>query len=149
MSRTLLAGGIGALLVFVWGEWLAAGQPSKEPPKSTEKDTPAAESTRTKLLKTKVVADFKVAVSVGEILKDFAEQVDRKSGQPVMWAYGAGFPYSQKLVFACECELDKALDELFTKVGKSGYIVIASQGNKYDGWVWLTSGDERGRAKPK
>lgn len=149
MSQMFLAGVAGALLALFGGEVLTKAQPPKEPPTSSEKDTPAANTTRTKLLKAKVKVDYKTAIPVGEILKEFAEQVDRQAGQPVMWAYGSGFPYNQKVVFACNSELDQALDELFRKVGKAGYIVIANDGNKYDGWVWLTAGDERGRQKSK
>ena len=43
--------------------------------------------------------------------------------------------------------LDVVLDELFTKVGTLGYVVVSKEGNKYDGWVLLTTGGERGYEK--
>jgi len=67
---------------------------SKEAPKSTGKETPS-DITRTKLLKTKVTGSFK-DVRLGDILKEFADQVDTKGDQPVMWSYGTGFPFAQK-----------------------------------------------------
>jgi hypothetical protein len=153
--RTVLVMGLAAALLTGVGAGVSSAgqapkQPPKEPPRSSPKDTPAAELTRTKLLKTPVTVGFANAVPLGEVLKEFAKQVDDASGEPVMWAYGAGFPHSQKVLFACKnMPLDAALDELFTKVGKAGYIVIASEGNKYDGWVWLTNAGERGREKGK
>ena len=136
-----------ALLAVVGSGVLLARQAPKQPPKSSAKDTPAATTTRARLLKTPVTGDFK-DVRLGDILKEFADQVERKAEQPVMWAYGTGFPYSQKVTFACkDTELEAALDQLFTKVGKPGYIVISKQGDKYDGWVWLTNTGERGREK--
>jgi hypothetical protein len=147
MRVTVLA----AFAAVVGMGFSVAGQapkdPPKEPPKSSAKDTPAAATTRAKLLKTPVTGNFK-DVRLGDILKEFAAQVDMKGEQPVMWAYGAGFPYSQKFTFACkDTPLDAALDGLFAKVGKLGYVVVSKDGDKYDGWVWLTTGGERGWEK--
>src|ERR1700721_898636 len=76
---------------------------SKDTPKEAPKNTPkvsAAEFTRTRLLKTKVTGSFQ-DVRIGDILKEFADQVDTKGDQPVFWAYGTGFPFSQKVSFNC------------------------------------------------
>src|SRR5262245_16717600 len=151
MRAVPFMGVTAAVVVFLGGGFSPAGQAPKEtpkePPKSSAKDTPAAANTRTKLLKTPVTGDFK-DVRVGDILKEFAAQVDMKGDRPVMWAYGDGFPYSQKVTFACkDTALETALDQLFTKLGKAGYIVISKEGDKYDGWVWLTNTGERGREK--
>jgi hypothetical protein len=121
----------------------------KDAPKEDAKDTPAAELTRTKLLKVKVTAAF-TDERVGEILKEFAHLVDTKADQPVMWAYGENFPFSQKVTFSIKDKpLDVALDQLLTKVGDgAGYVVVSKDGDKYDGWVRLTTAGERGYDAP-
>jgi hypothetical protein len=119
----------------------------KEAPTATEKET-AAQITRTKLLKAKVSGKYK-EVRLGDILKEFANQVDMQGDQPVMWAYGPGFPYSQKVTYSCEdLALDTVLDQLLTKAdGGLGYVVVSKEGDKYDGWVRLTTTGERGLEK--
>lgn len=118
---------------------------SKDGPKVTGKETPPGEVTRTKLLKTKVSGSFK-DVRIGEILKEFADQVDGKADQPVMWAYGSGFPFDRKVNYECKDKpLEDVLDQLLTKAGKDlGYVVVEKEGDKYDGWVRLTTTGERG-----
>ncbi|HEV3439293.1 MAG TPA: hypothetical protein VG122_18145 [Gemmata sp.] len=141
------------VVVIVGGdEFSVAGQtskdkikdPPKEAPKSTGKETPS-DITRTKLLKTKVTRSFKDE-RLGDILKEFADQVDAKGDQPVMWSYGTGFPFAQRITFACKDKpLDVVLDQLLTKAGGGlGYVVVSKEGDKYDGWVRLTTTGERG-----
>ena len=121
----------------------------KETPKTSGKDTPAAALTRTKLLKVKVTGAFKDE-RVGDILKEFAHLVDTTADQPVMWAYGANFPFSQKVTFSVKDKpLDVALDQLLTKLGdNAGYVVVSKDADKYDGWVRLTTTGERGHEPP-
>lgn len=117
--------------------------------KRESKDTPAAELTRTTLLKVKVGGMFK-DVRLGDILKEFAAQVEMKVEQPLMWSYAAGFPFAKKVSFtAKEQPLDSALDELLSQAGGGlGYVVVARDGDKYDGWVRLTTMGERGIELP-
>jgi hypothetical protein len=152
--RTVLLAGLIAGVVAVAGDALSvvAQTPKdtpKEPAKSAVKDTAAAEFTRTKLLKTKVACDF-TNTRLGEILKELAAQVDMKSDQPVMWAYGPGFPFVQKVTFKVKDKpLDVVLDQLLSKAGGGlGYFVVSKDGDKYDGWVRLTSNGERGFEPP-
>lgn len=106
-------------------------------------DTPAAERTRTKLLKAKVDCDFK-EVSLRDALKEFAHQVDTKLERPVMWTYADAKAGSLKITFRCNDKpLEEALDELFTPL-KLGYFVISEGDHPRDGWVRITRGSERG-----
>ena len=66
-----------------------------ELPKSTGKDSAAADATRAKLLKGKVTGEF-TDTRIGDILKEFAAQVDMKLDQPVMWTYGTGLSLQQE-----------------------------------------------------
>ena len=108
--------------------------------------TPAAELTLSKALKAKVSGDF-TNVRLGDVLKDFADQADMKSDLLVLWAYGEGFPYAQKVTYRCKDKpLEAALDELFRKAGGLGYVVVSKEGDRRDGWVMLTTTGERGVA---
>lgn len=64
----------------------------------------------------------------------------------VLWTYGPGFPYSQKVTYACKDRpIDVALDELLTKAGGGlGYVIVSKDGDRHDGWVQLTATGERG-----
>src|SRR5205814_1145442 len=106
LSAALFAGALGP-----WGTSVAARQKDekkddKGAAKDAEKPTPAAELTRTKALKAKVTADFK-NVRLGDVLKEFAAQVDMRTDAQVLWSYGKDFPYAQKVTYACK---DKPLE---------------------------------------
>ncbi len=136
---------IAAALVI---ELLLAGSLAAQPdgaPLSPDKDSPAAERTRSRLLKARVTVDFKSG-SVRDLLKEFAAQVEMQTERPVMWTYADGVPAGEPVAFACKDRpLDEALDELFTKQ-KLGYVVISDDDGPRDGWVRITKGSERGFA---
>lgn len=129
----------------------AAGAPQKDEKKEAKTEpaklTPAAEQTLSKALKAKVSGDF-TGVRLGDVLKLFADQVDMKADLTILWAYGEGFPYAQKVTYRCQDKpLEAALDELFQKAGGLGYVVVSKDGDRRDGWVMLTTTGERGVEK--
>ena len=67
-----------------------------------------------------------------------------------MWTYGPGFPFAKKVSFTAKDKpLETALDELLSQAGDGlGYVVVAKDGDKYDGWVRLTTTGERGMESP-
>jgi hypothetical protein len=138
-----------ALVIFVlsvstFGVSPSWAQPQPKEAKEALKETAAATLTRARLLKVPVSGIFTDA-RLGDVLKEFAAQVEMRADVPVLWTYAAGFPYAQKVTYNCENKpLEEALDELFTKLGKPGYVVVSKDGDKYDGWVRLTIGGERG-----
>src|SRR5437762_13385731 len=103
VSRGLIAVGIAVVLGVVPAAGQGPKDAPKEPAKAAAKDTPAAEFTRTKLLKAKVTGSFTDA-RLGDILKEFAAQVEVKTDEPVMWAYGTGLPFDRKVTFAVKNE---------------------------------------------
>jgi hypothetical protein len=149
MRALFLAGLAAGFLAVAGGGISPATQPPKEPSKAAAKDTPAADFTRAKLLKVKVTGEF-ADVRLGEILKEFAAQTEMKTDEPVMWAYGANFPFARKVTFVVQDKpLEVALDQLLTKAGGGlGYVVVSKDGDKYDGWVRLTTTGERGFEPP-
>jgi hypothetical protein len=141
-----------ASAALLWGSaaWAQpAPQEGKKDVKETEKVTPAAELTRTKSLKAKMSVSFTDA-RLGDVLKEFAAQVDMKADLQLLWAYGPDFPFAKKVNYACKDKpLEAALDELFKKNGGLGYIVVSKDGDKHDGWVLMTTTGERGAEKPE
>lgn len=150
MRAVPFAGLFGALLALAATHHSPArAQAPKDAPKLVVKDTPAAEFTRTKALKVKVTAEF-TEVKLGEILKEFAHLAEEKTDEPLMLAYGDGFPFAKKVTLkVTNVTLEAAFDALFKKAGGTlGYVVVSKDGDKYDGWVRVTTTGERGVETP-
>jgi hypothetical protein len=120
-------------------------QPTKIDSQTDKKPSPAGELTRTKLLAVKVSGSFKDA-RIGDILKEFATQVEMKSDQPLLWTYGVGFPFEKRISFTIkEQPLEAILDQLLTQAGEgAGYVILSAKDDKHDGWIRLTIMGERG-----
>ncbi|MDW8242854.1 MAG: hypothetical protein RMJ88_06555 [Thermogemmata sp.] len=120
---------------------------------ANRKDTAAAERTRRTLATVKVSGRFTEA-RLGDILKEFAQQVEERIGEPVLWTYGPGFPAGLRLSLEIkEQPLEQALDVVLNAASKLsrqelGYIVLSLPDDKYDGWIRLTTSGERGREHP-
>jgi hypothetical protein len=144
LSAALIGGAFGL------PERLAATRQKDEPKEGMAepaKLTPAAELTLTKALKAKVSGQF-TDVRLGDILKEFAAQVEMSAEVILLWTYGKDFPYAQKVTYSCKSKpLEEALDELFKKAGTLGYVVVSKGGDRHDGWVLLTTTGERGAEK--
>jgi hypothetical protein len=114
--------------------------------KTAARDTPAADRTRTKLLRVKVSVAFQ-NVTLRDALKEFAAQVDMAAERPVMWTYGPEVPANTTVTYSCRDKpLEQALDELFKAHGL-GYVVVSKEDDRRNGWVRVTTGTERGYAK--
>lgn len=148
MSQALVVCLTIGLLTGV-GQGLAARhaappEASRAPPKSTA----AAEYTRTRLLTVSVTGMYQ-DVRLGDILKDFAGQIEMKADQPLLWSYGTAFPFAKRVSFSVkEQPLDRTLDKLLKQAGGLGYVVVSSEDDRYDGWVRLTTTGERGLEAP-
>jgi len=151
MRATVLFSALAALVAgnFAWSQPDPKDGKKEElkAAKEANKDTPAAAQTRTKLLKVKVTGNFS-DVRLGDVLKEFAAQVDMRTEMILMWTYGPGFPFDRKVTYSCKDKpLEDALDELLDRIGEPGYVVVSKEGDKYDGWVRLTNAGERGYEK--
>lgn len=137
-----------AVAVLCGGVLSAPATAQKDDKKDARSPTPAAELTRTKALKAKVTVAFTDA-RLGDVLKEFAAQIDMTADVQLMWAYGDGFPFAQKVTYSCKGKpLEAALDELFRKAGTLGYVVVSKDGDRRDGWILLTTTGERGSDVP-
>jgi hypothetical protein len=129
----------------------AARQDEKKDAKAapeTARQTAAAELTRTTALKAKMSVAF-TGARLGDVLKEFAAQADMRADVQILWTYGPGFPFDQKVTYSCKDKpLDVALDELFKKNGGLGYVVVSKEDDRHDGWILVTTNGERGFEKP-
>lgn len=142
--KRVLAVSVVVIAVLLEGpnQHVEAVQPATPTP---AKDSPAAERTRTQLLKVKVTGDFR-NVSLREALKELAAQVEMEAERPVMWTYPEAVPAGQPITYSCSNKpLDAVLDDVCTRL-KIGYVVISEDDHARDGWVRLTTGAERGFA---
>lgn len=116
------------------------------PPRAAAADTPAAERTRTQLLKLKVNLAAK-NVSLRELLKEIAAQVEMQAERPILWTYAPDVMAAQPVTYSCS---GKAVEEVLDELGKMtgiGYIVVSKDDHKHDGWIRITKGPERGFGK--
>jgi len=154
-----------AVMAFVPAGWAADPRGSttqatsnsggtSNPPSATQvRETPAAAETRQRLVQVKVQGSFSNA-RLGDILKEFAQQAEEQTGEPVLWTYASGFTAGIRIsVELKEQSLLEALDHVLTVASKAsqqnlGYVVVSLADHKHDGWIRLTTQGERGRELP-
>jgi hypothetical protein len=113
---------------------------------AADKDTSAAANTRTKLLKAKVAVDFKDEM-LDECLKEISRQTEEAGLGKLGATYDLGVSKNQRLTFAAKDKaVEDVLDGMFKKNGL-GYVVVSKDKDRYDGWLKVTKGDERGWPK--
>jgi hypothetical protein len=112
---------------------------------AAEKDTPAAANTRGKKLATKVSVDFQDQF-LKECFAEISRQLQDAGSGSVSVRYDIGVSMNQRVTFAAKDEtLEKVLDGMLKKNGL-GYIVVSKAGDRYDGWLLVKQGNERGYA---
>jgi hypothetical protein len=118
---------------------LILGVITADPPK----DTPSAAHTRTKKLKTKVTLEYKNEM-LREILADIAGQIENAGLNKLSVAYANGVNMNMRLsVNVKDKTVEEALEELL-KPAELGYVVVSKDKDRYDGWIRITKGNERG-----
>jgi hypothetical protein len=126
--------GVGAIL-FAVGAALAA-----------EKDTALAANTRAKKLTAKVTVEFKEEM-LSECVKELSRQIEEAGGGSLSASYDLGVSQNQRISYAGkEQTVAEVLDGMLKKPGL-GYIVVSKDKDRYDGWVKITRGEERGWPK--
>lgn len=106
-------------------------------------DTTLAKNTRTKLLKAKITVDFKE-----EMLRDILDEIKGQlndQGLPTLGVkFETGVSQNQRLTIKAENKpVEEILGEILA-VNKLGFIVVSKSGDRYDGWIEIRRGDERG-----
>jgi hypothetical protein len=110
---------------------------------AAEKDTALAANTRAKKLAAKITVDFKEEL-LSECLKEISRQIDDAGGGSLSATYDVGVSMNQRLTYAGkEQTVAEALDGMLKK-NSLGYHVVSKEKDRYDGWIKITRGNERG-----
>ncbi|MBN9516968.1 hypothetical protein J0H58_00385 [bacterium] len=127
---------VGVLAGLVLATAAASGQPSAT--------TPAAEHTRTKLLKVQLSVNFN-KMPLREALKEIAHLVNENTERPIFWTYAAdGAVPNVPVTYNCRDKaVDQILDDLFKQHGL-GFTILAGDDHPRDGWVRVGPGKDRG-----
>ena len=111
-----------------------------------EKDTKAAAATRTKRLQAKVSVAFD-DTPFKECLEDLKSQVEAAGGGNVSFKLEPGVSMNQKVTYSAKDKtVAVVLDAIFQKLGL-GYYVVSKEKDRYDGWIVIKPGKERGYAE--
>src|SRR5262245_8218236 len=112
---------------------------------AAEKDTPAAAKTRGKKLATKLTVDFPDQF-LKECFAEISKQLEDAGAGSLSVRYDVGVSMNQRVSFKAKDEpLEKVLDGMLKKNGL-GYVVVSKMGDRYDGWLLIKQGNERGYA---
>lgn len=107
------------------------------------KDTLGAAFTRTKKLKGKVEIDAKNESYV-DIIKEISAQLEEAKLGPLSLDFAVGVSKNTKTTYKCgKIPADEALDGLL-KTLDLGYVIISKDKDRYDGWLKLVKGANRG-----
>jgi hypothetical protein len=109
---------------------------------AAEKDTPAAAKTRKKLL-AKITVDFKDEM-LRECIAEISRQLEDAQAGSLSATYDTGVSQNQRLTFdAKDKSVADVLDGMLKK-NSLGYIVVSKDKDRYDGWIKIKQGNERG-----
>lgn len=113
---------------------------------AADKDTNLAANTRAKKLKAKVTVDFKDEM-LSECIKELSRQLEEAGAGSLSASYDTGVSQNQRLTFAAK---DKTVEDVLDgmlKRNSLGYVVVSKEKDRYDGWLKITRGNERGWPK--
>jgi len=110
---------------------------------AADKDTQLAANTRAKKLTAKVSVDFKDEM-LSECVKEISRQLEDQQLGSLSADYDLGVSRNQRLTYAGKDQtVAEVLDGMLKKNGL-GYHVVSKEKDRYDGWVRITRGNERG-----
>jgi TolA-binding protein len=109
---------------------------------AAEKDTPAAANTRKKLL-VKISVEFEDE-HLSECLKEIARQIEDTSGAKLSFFYDVGVSQNQRLTYSGKDQTVAEVLDGMLKKNSLGYIVYSKDKDRYDGFLKIKQGNERG-----
>jgi hypothetical protein len=113
---------------------------------AADKDTALATNTRAKKLTVKVTVDFKEEM-LDDCIKEISRQLEDAGLGSLSFHPGLGVSKNQRLSYSAKDQtVAEVLDGLLKKPGL-GYFVVSKDKDRYDGWIEITRGDERGWPK--
>jgi TolA-binding protein len=110
---------------------------------AAEKDTQGAAHTRAKKLTAKVTVDFKDEM-LDECVKEISRQLEGAGIGSLSAAYDTGVSKNQRVTFAAKDQTVAAVLDGIGKKNNLGYYVVSKEKDRYDGWIRITRGNERG-----
>jgi TolA-binding protein len=110
---------------------------------AVEKDTRLAANTRTKKLSAKVSVDFKEEM-LDECIKELSRQIDDAGGGSLSADYATGVSRNQRVTFDAKDQSVADVLDGICKKNSLGYFVVSKDKDRYDGWIRITRGSERG-----
>jgi hypothetical protein len=129
MRRACL--GLGALFLAAWTV-LAA-----------DKDTQLAANTRTKKLQTKITVEFQDQF-LKEAFAEISRQLEDAGAGSLSVKYDTGVSMNQRVAYKGAGQtVAEVLDGMLKRNGL-GYVVISKDKDRYDGWLLIKQGNERG-----
>jgi hypothetical protein len=117
---------------------------------AADKDTPAAANTRKKLL-VKISVEF-MDEHLSECLKEIARQIEDASGAKLSFFYDVGVSQNQRLTYSGKNQTVAEVLDGMLKKNSLGYIVYSKEKDRYDGFLKIKQGEDRGYpagAEPK
>lgn len=106
------------------------------------KDTQGAAATRKKL-QTKITVEFKDA-QLEDATKELKQLVEDAGGGSLSFQFDLGVSRNLNVTYSGKDKtLAEALDGMFQKNGL-GYVVVSLEKDRYDGWLKIKQGKERG-----
>lgn len=113
--------------------------PAADPPK----DTQAAHFTRTKKLKGKVTVEFKNDM-LRDCFKELSSQLEDQKLGALSVTNATGVSLNTRVTFAAkDVTAEEAIDGMLKQLDL-GYYVVTKEKDRYDGWLMITKGNERG-----
>ncbi len=126
---------VAVLAATLAGAVVSAAEPVKE--------TTASTFTRTKKLKGTVTVEAKTT-PLKEILDDISGQLQDQKLGPISAQYDIGISGNTRTSLSVkDVTAEEALDKLFGSL-EIGYVVVAKDKDRYDGWIKIVKGNARG-----
>ena len=110
---------------------------------ATEKDTALAANTRSKKLNAKVTVEFKDEM-LADCIKELSRQIEETVGGSLSADYAQGVSRNQRVSFAAKDQTVADVLDAICQKNNLGYYVVSKEKDRYDGWIRITRGNERG-----
>src|SRR5690349_19082909 len=112
---------------------------------AADKDTPLAANTRTKKLQTKITVDYQDQM-LREAFADISKQLEDAGAGILSVKYDTGVSMNQRVTYKAVNQSVADVLGGMLKRNNLGYVVISKDKDRYDGWLLIKQGNERGYA---
>jgi hypothetical protein len=110
---------------------------------AADKDTPLAAHTRTKKLQTKITVDYQDQM-LREAFADISKQLEDAGAGSLSVKYDTGVSMNQRVTYKGANQTVADVLDGILKRNNLGYVVVSKDKDRYDGWLLVKQGNERG-----